>query len=64
MNQEITQGTLFKLYIASVLTSLKHLEINTEQVDKIMESMIKRGEVYGYSREKVLEVIQNELNNL
>lgn len=29
-----------------------------------MESIIKRGGVYGYSREKVLEVIQNELNNL
>lgn len=64
MNQQITKEVLFELYIASVLTSLKHLEVNTEQVDKIMESMIKRGEVYGYSREKVLEIIENELNNL
>lgn len=64
MNQKITQDTLFEVYVASVLTSLKHLEVNTEQVDKIMESMIKRGEVYGYSREKVLEMIRNELNDL
>lgn len=32
MGQEITQDTLFKLYIACVLDTLEYLKVNKEQV--------------------------------
>lgn len=64
MNQEITPDPLFGLYIACVLASLKCLKANKEKVYRAIKSVVKRGEVYGYFREKVLEMIQNELNNL